>query len=145
LFLLVFLYNIEIMTVEAPSIPQVETLSATERVTSVDLEKLSPIAAGQLATEYFQEEYGIFEKRFVSIRDKVPADIATKLDEQAINYANIADSLRVGDARPLKLFVIESGMAINRQAQNNGGRHSTLGNSLYGLGARMSAIAEIKS
>jgi len=133
------------MTVEAPSIPQAETLSVTERVTSVDMGNLSPTAAGKLATEYFQEEYGIFEKRFLATRDKVPADIATKLDEQAINYANITDSLKVGDARPLKHFVIESGMAINRQAQNNGGRHSALGNSLYGLGARMSAIAEIKS
>jgi hypothetical protein len=135
------------MSVEAPAISQVKNLSAKEKIKRVNLESLSIAEAGELATNYFREEYDIFEQRFVALRDKVPQNIAETWDQQAINYAVIADSLTAGDARPLKHFVITSGMEINRQSLNeqNNDSYRTFGNSLYGVGARMSSMAVVEN
>ncbi len=135
--------QVESAEVEVTEVSQQQTESIEQRVRSASVDQMSPFEALALATDYFSEQNRIFESRFVALREKVPVHIAAAWDEQAVAFANIADALQEGDARPLKSYVIHSGMELNRRAlEGNDGRYSPFGNALYSLGSRVSPTVD---
>lgn len=130
-------------SVEVAEVSQQQVESAEQKIKSASVDQMSPFEALSLATDYFSEQNRFFETRFVALREKVPVQIAAAWDEQAVAFANIADALQEGDARPLKSYVIHSGMELNRRAlEGNDVRYSSLGNALYTLGSRVSPTVE---
>jgi len=130
------------MSVESTSvIPQGVEISAEQRVREAHLGELTPESARSLATAYFAEQYSIFEKRFVALRDKVPSDIVETWDAQAEWYVGMNESITSGNLIPLKHHMLDLGMRANRAAHEKGG-YSPFGNALYAIGARMSPTAE---
>jgi len=135
--------QVESAEVEVAEASQQQAESVEQRVRSASVDQMSPSEALSLATDYFGEQNRIFETRFVALREKVPVQIAAAWDEQAVAFANIADALQEGDARPLKSYIIHSGMELNRRAmEGNDGRYSSFGNALYTLGSRVSPTVE---
>lgn len=130
-------------SVEVAEVSQQQVESAEQKIKSASVDQMSPFEALSLATDYFSEQNRFFETRFVALREKVPVQIAAAWDEQAVAFANIADALQEGDARPLKSYFIHSGMELNRRAlEGNDVRYSSLGNALYTLGSRVSPTVE---
>lgn len=130
------------MSVESTSfIPSDAGISVEQQVREAQSKELTPESARNLATAYFAEQYSIFEKRFVALRDRVPSDVAEAWDTQAEWYAGMNDSIASGDLVPLKHHMLDLGMRANRAAHEKGG-YSPFGNALYAIGARMSPIAE---
>lgn len=129
------------MAVETLSRSEPQVISVENRVRNVNAEALTPSAASTLAAEYFQEEYDLFQKRFLAIRDKVNPEVGANLDQQALGYARVYDSIAMGDNRSLKQFTIVSAMEINKQALSEGRGYSAFGKNLYAIGSLMTSIA----
>lgn len=130
------------MSVESTSvIPHEAEVSAEQRVREALLVELTPESARSLATEYFAEQYSIFERRFVALRHIVPSDVVEVWDAKAQWFAGMNDSIASGDLIPLKHHMLEQGMRANRAAHEKG-EYSPFGNALYTIGARMAPTAQ---
>ncbi len=114
-------------------------MSAGEQIGKQNVDSLTPVQAADLGVNIFKTAYEVFETRFVNLRDKVPQGVRDQWDKDAEAYAQIGVLLENGDTRPVKDYLIKSGMEFNKQALSNpqNTEARVLGRSLYEVGRRM--------
>lgn len=117
-------------------------ITPEQSILNSNLSQITPIEAEQLGVDYFKQQAGVFEVRYMSLREKVPVNIRQAWDKQAEGFGAVMANYKSGDTRLIKEWTIRRGMEWNVLAHNNpvnGKEQSALGKALYAVGTLITA------